>query len=104
MFPVLRLLGCNSMIENFFFLRDELIQKGNASSMSIWAESWTAMKAVMKVQTFQFIVLQGLVGSVPWTAIVFFTLWFELIGEYAILVYYGHLSYSCYSLIYSINH
>ncbi|CAH9088459.1 unnamed protein product [Cuscuta epithymum] len=60
--------------------RDELIQKGNASSMSIWVESWTATKAVMKVPTFQYIVLQGLVGSIPWTAIVFFTLWFELIG------------------------
>ncbi|XP_019154670.1 PREDICTED: uncharacterized protein LOC109151204 [Ipomoea nil] len=60
--------------------RDELVPKGNASSMPIWVESWTAMKAVMKVQTFQFIVLQGLVGSIPWTAIVFFTLWFELIG------------------------
>nr|GLL39258.1 uncharacterized protein LOC109151204 [Ipomoea trifida]GMD49956.1 protein spinster-like [Ipomoea batatas] len=60
--------------------RDELIPKGNASSVPIWVESWTAMKAVMKVQTFQFIVLQGLVGSIPWTAIVFFTLWFELIG------------------------
>lgn len=41
-----------------------------------------AMKAVMKVQTFQIIVLQGLVGSLPWTAMVFFTMWFELIGEH----------------------
>lgn len=39
------------------------------------------MKLVMRVPTFQFIVLQGIVGSLPWTAIVFFTLWFELIGE-----------------------
>lgn len=39
------------------------------------------MKAVTKVQTFQVIVLQGLVGSLPWTAMVFFTMWFELIGE-----------------------
>ncbi|XP_049384283.1 uncharacterized protein LOC125848463 [Solanum stenotomum] len=62
--------------------RDELIEKGhsNINSMSIWMESWTAMKTVIKLQTFQFIVLQGLVGSLPWTAIVFFTLWFELIG------------------------
>lgn len=62
--------------------RDELIEKGhsNITSMSIWMESWTAMKTVIKVQTFQFIVLQGLVGSLPWTAFVFFTLWFELIG------------------------
>ncbi|XP_015890158.3 uncharacterized protein LOC107424810 isoform X2 [Ziziphus jujuba] len=60
--------------------RDELIEKGNASAASIWLESWTAMKSVMKVQTFQVIVLQGIVGSLPWTAMVFFTMWFELIG------------------------
>lgn len=40
------------------------------------------MKSVMKVHTFQIIVLQGIVGSLPWTAMVFFTMWFELIGEY----------------------
>lgn len=44
-------------------------------------ESWQAMKAVTRVRTFQFIVLQGLVGSLPWTAFVFLTLWFELIGK-----------------------
>lgn len=56
---------------------------GNArSATSIWLESWIAMRAVMKVQTFQVIVLQGLVGSLPWTAMVFFTMWFELIGEF----------------------
>lgn len=60
--------------------RDDLIDKGIASSASVWLESWTAMKAVIKVQTFQIIVLQGLVGSLPWTAMVFFTLWFQLIG------------------------
>lgn len=69
----------------FFMLshaRDELIEKGhsNINTVSIWMESWTAMRTVIKLQTFQFIVLQGLVGSLPWTAIVFFTLWFELIG------------------------
>lgn len=61
--------------------REDLIDKGgNASSVSVWVESWTAMKAVVKVKTFQIIVLQGLVGSLPWTAMVFFTMWFELIG------------------------
>lgn len=67
-------------------VRDELIEKGhsNITSMSIWMESWTAMKTVIKVQTFQFIVLQGLVGSLPWTAFVFFTLWFELIGKWMV--------------------
>ncbi|XP_024978110.1 uncharacterized protein LOC112515490 [Cynara cardunculus var. scolymus] len=61
--------------------RNELLERGrDSSSGSIWTESWIATKAVMKVQTFQIIVLQGLVGSLPWTAMVFFTMWFELIG------------------------
>lgn len=60
--------------------RDELLGRGNSSVTSVWLESWTAMKAVTKVQTFQIIVLQGVVGSLPWTAMVFFTMWFELIG------------------------
>ncbi|KAJ8770694.1 hypothetical protein K2173_021341 [Erythroxylum novogranatense] len=62
--------------------RDELIQNGNSSLSAsfIWKESWMATKAVIKVKTFQIIVLQGIVGSLPWTAMVFFTMWFELIG------------------------
>jgi hypothetical protein len=38
----------------------------------------------MKVRTFQIIVLQGIVGSLPWAAVVFFTMWFELIGTEAL--------------------
>ncbi|GMH06471.1 hypothetical protein Nepgr_008311 [Nepenthes gracilis] len=60
--------------------RSYVIDRSNGSSASLWRESWTAMKDVVKVQTFQVIVLQGLVGSLPWTAMVFFTMWFELIG------------------------
>ncbi|KAL1815442.1 uncharacterized protein LOC108222735 [Daucus carota subsp. sativus] len=60
--------------------RDALVERGTTTPTSVWLESWTATKAVLKVQTFQIIVLQGLVGSLPWTAMVFFTLWFQLIG------------------------
>ncbi|XP_058080466.1 uncharacterized protein LOC131228666 [Magnolia sinica] len=60
--------------------RTDLVEKSTAISPSKWRDSWIAMKAVMKVQTFQIIVLQGIVGSLPWTAMVFFTMWFELIG------------------------
>ncbi|XP_057977183.1 uncharacterized protein LOC131164191 [Malania oleifera] len=60
--------------------RADLIDKSNSRTKSLWLESWTAMKSVMKVRTFQIIVLQGIVGSLPWTAMVFFTMWFELIG------------------------
>ncbi|KAL0561098.1 hypothetical protein IC582_001516 [Cucumis melo] len=62
--------------------RDNLIDQTLPNSSSIWFESWTALKAVMKVHTFQIIILQGIVGSLPWTAMVFFTMWFELIDEY----------------------
>uniref|UniRef100_A0A1J3K0N1 Protein spinster n=1 Tax=Noccaea caerulescens TaxID=107243 RepID=A0A1J3K0N1_NOCCA len=55
-----------------------MVHKTNSSS--VWNESWTAIKAVVKVRTFQVIILQGIVGSLPWTAMVFFTMWFELIG------------------------
>lgn len=48
---------------------------------SAWLDAWIAVKAVMKVRTFQIIVIQGLVGSLPWMAMVFFTMWLELIGE-----------------------
>lgn len=58
-----------------------MLAAGYASVPSVWSESWRAMKTVTKVQTFQFIIMQGVVGSLPWTAIVFFTMWFELIGE-----------------------
>ncbi|XP_039119669.1 uncharacterized MFS-type transporter YfnC-like isoform X2 [Dioscorea cayenensis subsp. rotundata] len=54
--------------------------KGNAIPHSVWRESWAAARAVIKVRTFQIIVLQGIVGSFPSRAMVFFTMWFELIG------------------------
>ncbi|XP_065876394.1 uncharacterized protein [Euphorbia lathyris] len=62
------------------FESDELIERNHIRTLSVWSESWAAMKAVTKVKTFQIIVLQGIVGSLPWTAMVFFAMWFELIG------------------------
>lgn len=66
----------------YYHFRKEFIEKRNNSISFLWTESWTATKAVIKVPTFQVIVLQGIVGSLPWTAMVFFTMWFELIGQY----------------------
>ncbi|KAG8642581.1 hypothetical protein MANES_12G098100v8 [Manihot esculenta] len=62
------------------FDRNDLLERSNCSVSSIWTESWTAMQVVVRVKTFQVIVLQGIVGTLPWTAMVFFTMWFELIG------------------------
>ncbi|XP_078430382.1 major facilitator superfamily protein [Wolffia australiana] len=44
------------------------------------ASAWEAARDVAKVRSFQIIALQGIVGSFPWTAMVFLTMWFELIG------------------------
>lgn len=69
--------------------------KSTVPPSSIWSNSWLAMRSVMKVKTFQIIVLQGIVGSLPWTAMVFFTMWFELIG---IIKYLHMICYSKYPL------
>lgn len=45
-----------------------------------WQETSGAIQSVLSVRTFQLIVLQGLVGSIPWQAMVFFTMWLQLIG------------------------
>ncbi|XP_010446742.1 PREDICTED: uncharacterized protein LOC104729498 [Camelina sativa] len=60
--------------------REELMVRKTNSTTSVWNDSWAAAKSVVKVPTFQIIVVQGIVGSFPWTAMVFLTMWFELIG------------------------
>ncbi|GMH36612.1 hypothetical protein BSKO_04485 [Bryopsis sp. KO-2023] len=35
---------------------------------------------VLGIRSFQIVILQGVVGSTPWNAMVFFTLWFQLLG------------------------
>lgn len=35
---------------------------------------------IVSIPSFKYIILQGIVGSLPWNAMVFFTLWFQLIG------------------------
>ncbi|CAK0783950.1 hypothetical protein CVIRNUC_007153 [Coccomyxa viridis] len=41
---------------------------------------WEDVLSVMRIRTFQIIVLQGIVGSMPWNAMVFITLWLQLLG------------------------
>ncbi|ESQ50584.1 hypothetical protein EUTSA_v10023180mg [Eutrema salsugineum] len=70
----------------FFFVTDPREKKKTSSSnvldheRSNWMESWVAINDVAKLRTFQIIILQGIIGSVPWNAMVFWTMWFELIG------------------------
>nr|XP_043616251.1 uncharacterized protein LOC122588192 [Erigeron canadensis] len=76
-----RLTTVDGDTKEIYSERNALLEQEHESGYgSIWVESWKAMKLVIKVKTFQIIVLQGVVGSFPWTAMVFFTMWFELIG------------------------
>ncbi|CAD6220636.1 unnamed protein product [Miscanthus lutarioriparius] len=70
----------NRLLDEDDYERLHLSSKDVLPPPSIWRDSWVATRYVMKVKTFQIIVLQGIIGSLPWTAIVFFTMWFELIG------------------------
>eukprot|EP00884_Botryococcus_braunii_P002021 jgi/Botrbrau1/1181/Bobra.0162s0063.2 len=41
---------------------------------------WRDIYEVLRVRSVQIIVLQGIVGTMPWVAMVFFTLWVQLLG------------------------
>eukprot|EP00270_Netrium_digitus_P010480 TRINITY_DN3257_c1_g1_i1.p1 TRINITY_DN3257_c1_g1~~TRINITY_DN3257_c1_g1_i1.p1 ORF type:complete len:399 (+),score=62.68 TRINITY_DN3257_c1_g1_i1:33-1199(+) len=57
------------------------LQKHRPSSlMAELKEQWNAVKSVIGLRTFQVVILQGVIGSVPWQAMVFFTMWLQLIG------------------------
>lgn len=45
-----------------------------------WRESLVAIGSIIRVPTFGIIVLQGIVGTTPWSALVFLTLYFQLLG------------------------
>ncbi|KAK0577703.1 hypothetical protein LWI29_037293 [Acer saccharum] len=53
------------------------------SSKSLWLEVKDLVleaKSVIKIQSFQIIVAQGITGSFPWSALSFAPMWLELIG------------------------
>ncbi|BDA49896.1 probable quinolone resistance protein NorA at N-terminal half [Coccomyxa sp. Obi] len=39
-----------------------------------------SLRAVLRIRTFQVLVLQGVVGGMPWTAMGYFTMWLQLLG------------------------
>jgi len=41
---------------------------------------WSEAIAIFKLRTFQVIIAQGIVGSMPWYCMGYFTLWFQLLG------------------------
>lgn len=42
--------------------------------------AWRDLKHILGIRTFQMIIAQGVVGSIPWQAVGFFTLWLQLLG------------------------
>lgn len=42
--------------------------------------SWKDIRWLLTIPSFQIIIAQGVMGSTPWNAIVFFTLWLQLLG------------------------
>jgi len=50
-------------------------------SIAVAAESfWSDLTQIVTIPSFKIIILQGVIGSLPWNAMVFFTLWFQLVG------------------------
>eukprot|EP01025_Chloroclados_australasicus_P021392 TRINITY_DN224_c2_g1_i2.p1 TRINITY_DN224_c2_g1~~TRINITY_DN224_c2_g1_i2.p1 ORF type:complete len:531 (+),score=44.75 TRINITY_DN224_c2_g1_i2:400-1992(+) len=56
------------------------ISKSNTSSFTMLKKLWKDVKAVIMVPTFIIIILQGIVGSFPWNALVYLTLYLQLAG------------------------
>lgn len=52
---------------------------GGAAQLSR-EQVWRDIKAVLRIRSFQLIVLQGIVGSIPWVAMTWFTAWLQLLG------------------------
>lgn len=48
--------------------------------LSSFIELFSGARQVVQIKTFQIIVAQGIVGSVPWAAMAFNAMWLELIG------------------------
>eukprot|EP00210_Caulerpa_lentillifera_P003604 g3439.t1 len=42
--------------------------------------SWEGVWRILSIPSFGIIILQGVIGMLPWNAMVFFTLWFQLLG------------------------
>ncbi|PRW33724.1 MFS general substrate transporter [Chlorella sorokiniana] len=45
-----------------------------------WQQVMRDVRSVLGIRSFQIIVLQGIVGSIPWVAMTWFTTWLQLLG------------------------
>lgn len=73
-------------ILNYFFAHDPRYAQDNKSvlkehqhGMSFW-DALAEMKKIVVIPSFAIIILQGVAGSIPFQALVFFTLYFQLLG------------------------
>ncbi|KAL5777167.1 hypothetical protein ACOSP7_010093 [Xanthoceras sorbifolium] len=65
------------------FLDNSAKTSDQVSSKSLWSEVKDLVleaKSVIKIQSFQIIVAQGVTGSFPWSALSFAPMWLELMG------------------------
>ncbi|KAL5846798.1 hypothetical protein ACOSQ3_010322 [Xanthoceras sorbifolium] len=65
------------------FLDNRAKPSDQVSSKSLWSEVKDLVleaKSVIKIQSFQIIVAQGVTGSFPWSALSFAPMWLELMG------------------------
>ncbi|KAH7567772.1 hypothetical protein JRO89_XS07G0144200 [Xanthoceras sorbifolium] len=65
------------------FLDNSAKPSDQVSSKSLWSEVKDLVleaKSVIKIQSFQIIVAQGVTGSFPWSALSFAPMWLELMG------------------------
>jgi len=58
----------------------ELATKGGQPPREEQQVQLAAFKEILTNRTFMFIVLQGIIGSLPWNAVLFMVAWFEYIG------------------------
>lgn len=70
------------MFENYVHLPDAFYLHIPAEKLLALCAGKTLseVKQVLSIRSFQVIILQGVVGSLPWTALVFLTLWLQLLG------------------------
>ncbi|KAK9801849.1 hypothetical protein WJX73_001027 [Symbiochloris irregularis] len=71
--------GSHGSLKSMLNARPASGGKGTSVS-SHFRQMYEDVMTVMRIRTFQLIILQGIVGTTPWCAMVFFTLWLQLLG------------------------
>lgn len=84
-FRVVAVVSASIGVAALAFSRDPLYYQADGSKRLVKphgddAPPWKEFLQVVRVPTFQVIILQGILGSTPWNALVFMTLYLQLLG------------------------